>query len=200
LADGTSRDGVADGFYVGLDFGKAKFDPGNRFFGREGYRDSGADSGYKLRFGYQFIRYVAVEVGYADLGEISINGNPYLCTPTTTCSLSARTKTSGALVNAVGSWPFAERWALNGRLGAMRSKVATTEQSVPGPGPTHYSQTDMAITYGAGVSFRLNSHATASVDWARFDRYDGGPTLGGGVGVVSRGSSSLASLGLTYMF
>lgn len=199
LADGASRDWAANGFYLGLDFGKSKLGTGNRYFGPEGYRDSGDDTGYKLRLGYQFIRYVAVEVGYADLGEISINGIPYLCTPTATCSLAVRTKTRGALVNAVGSWPFAERWALNGRLGAMRSKVATTEQSFSGP-VYHYSQTATAITYGAGVSFRLNSHATASIDWLRFDRYDLGLTMGGGVVVASQGSSSLASLGLSYMF
>ena len=200
LADGASRDWVAHGFYVGLDVGKSKLGAGNQFFGPEGYTDSGDDTGYKLRFGYQFNRYVAVEVGYADLGEITINGVPYACTPTTTCSRSARTKTRGALVNTVGSWPFAERWALNGRLGAMRSRVATTEQSVPGPGTFHYSQTDVAITYGAGVSFRLNSHATAGVDWLRFDRYDLYPTFGGSAGVASQGSSSLVSLGLTYRF
>lgn len=200
FADGASRDWAASGFYIGLDFGKSKLGTGDQYFGSAGSRDSGGDTGYKVRSGYQFSRYVAVEVGYADLGEISIDGIPYSCTPTTTCSRSARTKIRGALVNAVGSWPFAERWSLDGRLGVMRTQVATTSQSVPGPGAVHYSQTDMAMIYGAGVSFRLNSHATASVDWLRFDRYDVVATFGGGVGVNSLGSSSLASLGLSYRF
>jgi OOP family OmpA-OmpF porin len=196
---------LADGkFYLGLDVGRSKLDAtvSQQFFGSRVGRESGNDTGYKLRVGYQFIRYVALEAGYADFGEISIHDIPYNCIPPATgCRFDVRSKTNGAFANVVGSWPFADGWALNGRLGAMRARVSTTEENpVVASTRRHYSDINTAVAYGAGLSYSLSSHTTLSLDWAQFDQVDLGLTLGGSAGVYDLGSSSLTSLGISYRF
>ncbi len=83
----------------------------------------------------------------------------------------------------------------------MRARVSTTEQN-PTVASTHrhYSDTNVAVLYGAGLSYELSSHTTLSVDWAQFDQVDLGLTLGGSAGVYDLGSSSLTSLGISYRF
>lgn len=195
----------ADGkLYVGFDIGRSKLDAtiSQQFFGPQVGRQDGNDTGYKLRVGYQFIRYVALEAGYADFGEFSVSGVPYTCRPPATgCSFDVRSKTSGAYANVVGSWPFAERWALNGRLGAMRARVSTTEEDPSVPSTRrHYSATNTALVYGTGLSYQLSSRTTLSLDWAQYDQIDVGLGLGGGAAVYDLGSSSLTSLGISYRF
>ena len=198
----ASADGGPGKLYVGLDAGHSKLDAAGsqQFFGPQAGQQSGHDVGYRFRLGYQFIRYLALEVGYADFGEFAINDVPYLCLPpATACRFNVRSKTSGALIHVVGSWPFAEHWALNGRLGAMYANVSTTEQN-PAIASTHrkYSDSNTALAYGAGVSYELNARVTVSVDWVKYDQVGLGPSLGGGAALYDLGSSSLASVGVSY--
>jgi OOP family OmpA-OmpF porin len=196
---------LAEGkLYAGLDVGRSRLDArtSEQFFGPQAGQKSGNDTGYKIRLGYQFIRYVALEAGYADFGEFSIENIPYFCSPASArCSFDVRSKTHGAFINAVGSWPFTDRWALNGRLGGMRAEVSTTEQN-PAIASTrrHYSDINTAVFYGAGVSYELSSRATVSLDWAQFDQVDLGLSLGGSAAVYDLGSSSLTSIGISYRF
>jgi OOP family OmpA-OmpF porin len=191
-------------FYLGFDLGSARLEAdSNQFFGASGGRQSGDDTGFKLRAGYQFSRYFAMELGFVDFGQFSIDDTPYQCPPSVPgpCTFDIRSKTRGPFVNVVLTWPLTDQWGLNARLGALNARVSTREQSsVAGELASRSSDTNVALQYGLGVSYQLNARLGLGLDWAQYDQIGLGLGLYGGPAVFDLGSSKLLSLGVTYRF
>ena len=89
-----------------------------------------------MRFGIQISRYFAVEAGYVDFGEFALRDIPYTCAPQQAgpCTYDLNSKTHGPFANLVVTWPFAERWGLNGRLGGYYADISTSERDPDVPG------------------------------------------------------------------
>lgn len=124
--------------------------------------------------GWQFHPNFAVELGYLNLGKISET------IPAGTDSYDATMKATGWTASALASYPFADRWSVHARLGAVRA----TEKFSVSSGGTHLgSETDNTteLLYGAGVGVRLNDAAQLRLDYQRAD-FDAGD-----VGVISLG-------------
>ncbi len=192
-------------FYVGLDAGSSELDASlsQQFFGPEISQHTGNDIGYRFRFGVQASRYFAAEVGYIDFGEFSLNDIPYNCAPQQTgpCTYDINSGTQGPFANIVVSWPFSERWALNGRVGGYYADITTSERDPDVPGTEQeYHDSGIGFLIGAGLSFQINPRMKISADWGKYDLIEFGPTLGGGIGAYDVGSASLASLGFAYRF
>jgi opacity protein-like surface antigen len=190
-------------FYLGFDIGNARLEAdSNHFFGPDVGRQSGHDTGFKLRLGYQLSRYYAMEIGYVDFGQFTIDGTPYLCPPGVTgpCSFDIRSKTRGPFMNLVFSWPLTDQWGVNARLGAVNARVSTREQSSVVAATSRSAATNTALQYGLGVSYELNPRVSLGLDWAQYDQIGLGVGLSGGPAFFDLGSSSLLSLGLTYRF
>jgi OmpA-OmpF porin, OOP family len=192
-------------FYVGLDVGSSDLDAtvSQQFFGPQVRQESGSDVGFKARFGIQISRYFAVEAGYVDFGEFTLRDIPYSCAPQQPgpCTYDVSSQTHGPFANLVVSWPFAERWALNGRLGGYYADISTSERDPDVPGTQQsYSDSGIGLQIGGGFSFQLDPRMTLSLDYGRYDVIDFGLAIGGGVGVYDVGSSSLVSLGFAYRF
>jgi OOP family OmpA-OmpF porin len=191
-------------FYLGFDIGNASLEAdSDRYFGSSGGRQSGDDTGFKLRAGYQFSRYFATELGFVDFGQFSIDDTAYQCPPgvPAPCTFDIRSKTRGPFVNVVLTWPLTEQWGLNARLGALNARVSTREQSsVAGEPAGRSSDTNVALQYGLGVSYQLNARFGLGLDWAQYDQIGLGLGIYGGPAVFDLGSSKLLSLGLTYRF
>jgi OmpA-OmpF porin, OOP family len=192
-------------FYVGLDIGNSRLDASlsQQFFGPGLGQQRGDDVGFRLRVGVQFSRYIAVEAGYADFGDFTLNDIPYVCAPQQPgpCTYNVSSSTHGVIVGAVGSWPFAEHWSLNGRLGGVYMDVSTSERDPDVPSSAaNYSNSGWGLHYGAGLGYQLNPRMALSLDWARYDQIDLGLTIGGAPGAYTVNTSSLASLGFTYRF
>lgn len=194
-------------FYVGLDVGRSTSDGeiSNQFFGQTVRQPAGDSTGARLRFGYQFTRYVAMEGGYVDFGEFSVHDIPYTCSTggggATSCTYDVRSKTRGVFMDVVGSWPFAGRWTLNGRLGAIRAESRTSERDPNLPASSRrYSDTNAGLMYGVGLAYSFNPRADAELSWSEFDQLGLGLDIGGGAAVFDLGSSKLLSLGVRYRF
>jgi opacity protein-like surface antigen len=193
-------------FYVGLEGGRSNSDGevSQQFFGPTVRRPTGNATGIKLRAGYQFTRYVALEGGFVDFGEFSAHDIPYACAVgggVTTCTFDVRSHTRGAFIDVAGSWPFAERWALNARLGAIHAESRTTEHDpAVASSRRRYSDSNAGLMYGAGVSFAFSARVEAELSWSEFDQLGLGLNLGGGAAVFDLGSSRLLSLGARYRF
>lgn len=203
LADsGTQPTGK---YYVGLDVGSSELNAGlsEQFFEPEFNEHTGNDIGFRVRFGIQVSRYFAVEAGYVNFGEFSLNDLPYLCAPEQEgpCTFNLRSSTDGPMANIVVTWPFAEQWALNGRVGGYYADVSTSERDPDVPGSERkYDDSGFGLQIGAGLSYQINPRMKISADWGKFDLIAFGPTLGGGVGVYDLGSAELVSLGFAYRF
>jgi opacity protein-like surface antigen len=192
-------------FYVGLDAGSSQLDASlsEQFFGPEISQHTGNDIGYRLRLGVQASRYFAAEIGFIDFGEFALRDIPYACAPQQPgpCTYDINSATQGPFANIVVSWPFAQRWALNGRVGGYYADITTSERDPDVPGTEQeYHDSGIGFSIGAGLSFQINPRMKISADWGKYDLIEFAPTLSGGIGAYDVGSASLASLGFAYRF
>jgi OOP family OmpA-OmpF porin len=185
--------------YVGLDVASSRAEGG-----LSGAETTERSTGFAIRFGYQFNRYLAAEIGYADFGDFDFEYRPSTCPgrPPGGCDIDTHTSLHGPLANVVGLIPLSDRWALKARAGVFLAEVSTQET---GPGaptspPVHFSDSNNGLHFGAAVTYRFNDNLDAEIGWTYFEQLGLGLGLGGGATVFSQGSSSLASVGIAYRF
>ena len=173
----------ATGFYAGLGLGQSRY--GIDFAGQverayEGtaFAVTGASTGrmhdtaYRVLGGYQFSPYVAIEGGWQHLG--SVNGSYALQTVhADTFARNAEWKLSGFNATLVGTYPFAERFAAIGKLGAFFSKLEFRESTTSGTGArsTFNAPDDNGahFMWGAGGSYQITDHVALRLDWDRIE-------------------------------
>lgn len=192
-------------FYAGVDIGRSRGEasPSAQFFGQTIRAPEDEATGFKLRLGYQFSKYVAVEAAYVNFGTFEFNGIPYACPANIPgpCVYNLRSRITGPLANVVGSLPLGERWSLNARAGVLYAKTEAREVNPGLPASAGSSpDSNSAITYGVGVGFKLNERLTLEADWANYDQVGLSITMGGTARAFTEGTSSLASLGVRYRF
>ena len=124
--------------------------------------------------GWQLHPNFAVELGHLNIAKISQTVS------VGTDDYDATMKATGWTASALATYPFAERWSVHARLGAVR---ATEKFSVSFDGAALGSQKDRTteLLYGAGVGVRLNDAAQLRLDYQRAD------FEAGDVGVISLG-------------
>jgi opacity protein-like surface antigen len=132
--------------YVGGALGQSKFKDACN--GIPGCDDK--DTSWGLFAGYQLNRNFSAELGYHDLGSVSVPG----------ASIDGN---AWELV-AVGAWPFTNQFSVYGKLGGYRGELKG--------GGVKESNTD--ITYGAGLQFDLNKNLGFRGEWQRYPKMGGG--------------------------
>lgn len=173
-------------WYAGLDVGLSEADVEISLFttGVPEIDDSDASStGVRVRAGYQFSRYVAVEIGYADFGDFDYEFEP---------ALRATTSLTGFIGNVVGTLPLGRRWTVNGRVGLFRMRVKNSEL-----GGADESRTKDGLQVGIGAGFRVNDHWELLLDYTKYEQLYFGPALGT-FGDYDFGDTRLTSLGVNY--
>lgn len=118
------------------------------------------DTGFRVFAGYQFNRNVALEGGWANLGEANSEG-AIAGVPT-----SFRSEASAFDLSGVLSWPVVERLSLYGKLGIYyaRSRIDRNSGGVVSQ-VTHYTG---GFTYGLGVEFDLWKLGLRA-EWQHYD-------------------------------
>jgi OmpA-OmpF porin, OOP family len=156
--------------------------------GLTGMEDDDSDRGYKFFVGYQFTDYVAIEAGYADLGDFDVRvaRDPEVGT------LTGNTSYKGYNLDVVGTWPLTSRLSAFGRVGAFRYDTAenfTGTQSLA----VSLSRDDKSTGYkfGAGLEYSFTERLSARIEAERYRIED---MLG------DNGSVNLYSAGLVYRF
>jgi OmpA-OmpF porin, OOP family len=193
-----SQSALARGWYAGLDVGLSEADAEipEFFVGAPGTDDADASStGIRVRFGYQFARYIAAEIGYADFGDFDYEFEPATCPGPNPCRFNATTSISGIMINAVGTLPLGDRWTLNGRAGWAQVRVKNSELDTSGVGD---STRKGGFQVGIGVGYRVNEHWELLLDYTKYENFDVGLPLGGPIGYYDFGDARLTSLGVNY--
>lgn len=110
------------------------------------------DVGFKIFGGFKFNQYIAAEVGYADLGEITASAP----------GVSATAEVDGFQVAVVGSYPI-EQFSLLGKVGlyVWDGEISTTF------GNFHDDGTD--FMFGLGGAFHFTPQLSVRGEWERFD-------------------------------
>lgn len=127
------------GFYLGGGFGA----------------NDDSESVWRLFGGYRAHRNIAVEFGYIDLGDMTVNGRP-------------ANSEAWELVG-LGIAPLNEQFSLYGKLGGYRGEAR-------GGG---LKETRNDLTYGLGAQYDVSRNLGVRLEWQRYTDFGGG-----GFGVV----------------
>jgi OOP family OmpA-OmpF porin len=175
-------------YYVGLSVGQSKFkdactdlDPSNGFVGN--CKDT--DTAFKIFGGAQFTRNWGGEIAYVDFGKATADGT-LLGTPAT-----ARMKVNGLAVDATGTLPLGDQFAVFAKLGLLGWHVDSSA-SLSGLGSGSMSASGSSLTYGIGAEWNFTKAFGVRAEWEHFDK----------VGDDSTGKSAieLGSIGIVYRF
>lgn len=137
------------------------------------------DTAWRGFAGYQFNRYVFLEVGYGNLGEVTGSGD-LLGSPATYNREVKAWDLSGLL-----AFPVAGELAVLARLGAYRAR--TTEDQAGAFGTLHAAGTNSGFTYGLGAGLTLWKLGVRA-EWQRYENVGVPDTLEDDIDVFSIGA------------
>jgi len=146
--------------------------------------------------GYQFMRELAIEASYTDLGKLRYHANDMLASrATATTVLEAKVK--GPTVAVIGALPLSQEWEIYARLGVIFSKVtleaqATISTSSKAGAPASDSTNSADALAGLGLAWNPTKHVKLRAEYIRFGR----------VGDKDTGEVNIDTFnaGLTYSF
>jgi len=175
LALAQARGGNSDlGFYAGASVGQSKSDC------HGGGSCDDKDTAYRIFGGYKFHPNIAVEGGYAPLGETSASfpgGN-----------VSAEANAWD--LEGVGSWGLGNNFSVFGKLGFYNAEVKLG-------GLASGKKTTTDLLYGLGGQYDFNRNLGLRLEWTRYSGVKSPDVLG-----VSGGDTDIdvVSLGALWRF
>lgn len=196
-------------WYVGVNVGQSRIDATTAEIEQAFLVDDGfvatnttldeTDTGWKAYLGYRFNRFLALEGGYADLGEATFNTTIVNAPPPlnllTPFPVSATATADGTVLAAVLHLPLTESASLFAKAGVFRWQAEFTER-ITGTNITRVSrseeQTDPA--YGVGAELRLTEGIRARVELERFK------DVGKGIGGREGRDIDFVSAGIVFAF
>lgn len=152
------------------------------------------DPGVKVLGGYRFNRHVAIEGGYAWLGEFQFSNQ---ASAPAAGAQTAQMRVIGLFVDAVGLLPLGRGFTALAKVGVVGSEVRTlrtvTGQVTPAPGLSTTAYADEAnLKYGLGMQYDLGARAAVRAEWERF--------VGLGSGQTGEVDLDVYSIGLMLRF
>jgi OmpA-OmpF porin, OOP family len=181
LAMAQAKGGNADlGFYAGASIGQSKSDCG----GSGGSCDD-KDTAYRVFGGYKFHPNIAVEGGYAPLGETSASVG----------GLGSVTAEANAWdIVGVGSFPLGNNFSILGKLGFYNAEVKLG-------GLVSGKKTTTDLTYGIGGQYDFNRNLGLRLEWNRYSKVKAPDATGGGVAVTGGDADiDVMSVGALWRF
>ena len=186
------------GAYLGLSLGQSR---ANDVDCTAGFSCDKTDMAWKIFGGYQFMRYLAAEGGYTNLGKIKAS------TDAGGTSASVSSKSTAWELLAVGSYPigtsgFAPYVKAGFYSAETKSDISLTAGGASTSGSFKKTNTDW--TAGLGVRYDFMKNFAVRAEWQRYNGVGGGDhtVTVGGVSASTSGDSTIDvfSLGAIYKF
>jgi OOP family OmpA-OmpF porin len=174
----TSTQAADTGFYVGGSLGQSS---ANNFSGSDvdaellstyaitaSTSTDDSDMGWKLFAGYRFMKYLAVEGAYTDLGKFTATST--VTSPSAgvvNTSLKANTWT----LSALGILPLGDGFSLFGRAGVSfwNTDVSATGSGGGGGGVSSASDNGTDWVYGLGAAYNFTDNLSVRGEWESYD-------------------------------
>lgn len=161
---------AAGPWYFSVAFGpaNAEVDPALVGAGAGSLGRDERDPGFKVLLGYRFTEQLAVEGGYAGLGEFRISRRLSAAD-----ALNADLRLKGLLLQGVGRLPLGAGVGLVGRAGALLSETKTF-RATSGAALFSGAAAGSAISdefnpaWGLGLEYRWSEAMSLRVDWDRY--------------------------------
>ena len=180
---GVSSAQAADtGFYVGGSLGQSTANDFNgsdidaELFSSYGITSStstdDSDTGWKVFAGYRFMKYLAVEGAYTDLGEFTAHST---VTSPSAGIVDSSIETDAWTISALGILPLGDSFSLFGRVG-VNLWSADISATGSGGGVTASASDDDDGTdwvYGVGAAWNFTNNLSLRGEWERYDLGDG---------------------------
>jgi opacity protein-like surface antigen len=192
-------------WYVSADAGNGKLGPAKYVYGRSVEPRDGSSPVFRLRAGYQFIRYFALEAAYVNLGSYSStvdmncgNAGQVQCIPDFRSDIDMQ-----ALgLFGVGLLPVGERLTFRATVGLSLREKKTHQVPVGAPDYTRTSSLAMA-SIGFGAGWALTKKLDIYAEWNQYAGDSGAPFAVGDVqapGTVKEADIRVFSLGARWRF
>ena len=172
----TSAQAADTGFYVGGSLGQSKIDISASDIDAElasaGYTSStsvdDSDTGWKLFAGYRFMKYLAVEGAYTNLGEASANS---IITVPGSGVANATVEGEAWTVSALGILPIGDKFSLFGRLGVnfWNADVSATATTSGASAALSGDDDGTDMVYGVGAAYSFTPNLSVRGEWERYD-------------------------------
>jgi OOP family OmpA-OmpF porin len=159
-------------FYVGLGIGKAKAkldDSDAAAFAVPGTASKDEiTTGYKFFAGYQFVKYLGLELTYADFGKFA-----YLFTSPTGVQGKTSYKATSTALSAVGTIPLGRDFSLLGRLGVTsnRAQRGAFENAIITPPIPEATHRKTSIIWGAGAQYDFSPALAMRLEYEDYGRF-----------------------------
>ena|SRR6188768_3001845 len=195
-AQGTLQ---APGWYAGLDVGSVRSDAkiNENVLGPTTARSTDSTTGFRVRGGYQFWKWFALELAYVDFGEFKSHFEPDDCPSgsPSPCPLDVRTSMHGLIGTVRFIVPIRQHWFLDARLGWGKMDLSVNQAG--GAGLDEDNENPL-FQYGIGGGYRFNDHWEIAFDYSEYNQEDFLQSLDGDFGVYNLGESSVSSVGVAY--
>lgn len=159
------------GWYAGVSVGQAQFSDACAKVGT-GVSCEDKDGAWRIFGGYEFNRNLAVEIGYADLGEAKGSG-----TIGGGINIQGNSKATAFDVVGVGILPIGERFGVYGKLGLYAGEISghgtASLPNFPSSQSTTGDDSASGGTFGLGARYSFTRHVAARVEWQRYLDFGG---------------------------
>lgn len=178
-APAWAQDRPSTKWYASADFGTAKNGVSDYAFGVAVPPRDEKSAVFRVRVGYQFVRFFALEAGYADLGSYR-TGIHMDCSsaPQVVCipDFESQVDLSAFHFSGVGMVPIGDRLTVRAQVGFMAREKQTHQIPITGD-DYRRSATDVLPTIGVGASFAIRPKVEVYAEWNKFVGDD--PSYGG---------------------
>jgi opacity protein-like surface antigen len=191
--------------YVSADIGSAKIGVSQYAYGIAVAPRDAKSQVFRVRVGYQFIRFFALEAGFADLGSygtgvhMDCSISPQVqCIPDFESEIDMQAWT----INGVGMIPIGNRLTVRAQIGWL-GRTKKTHQ-VPSTGADYTRSSGQVLpTYGVGASFAVKPKLEVFAEWNKFVGDD--PGYGDGTpappgSILDEADAEAFSLGVRWRF
>lgn len=124
------------------------------------------DTAWKIYGGLEVNEYIAMEVGYANLGEAKFSGDPY-----------GTAEVHGMTMQVVGTLALNPRFSLIGR-GGMNFLNLEKNGTIAGTPNNNVGDTDVAWSLGLGAQYNLSKSVGLRAEWERYFKVGDADTTG----------------------
>src|SRR5437016_7600454 len=151
------------GWYAGITVGQG----GEKDVDCAGFSCDKKDTAFRILGGYQINRNFAAELGYQDLGKVTLSAP----------GVSFNIKANVWELVGVGAYPFANQFSGYGKLGAYHGE-SKASAAVAGFGSGSLKETNTDLTFGLGVQYDVSRELGVRGEWQRYKNI-GGDNVGG---------------------
>ena len=161
---------MADNFYIFGDVGQIKFE----LDGSSDSKLSKTDTTFSIGAGYDFNKFLAVEVAYRDLGEAVESGSDF--DGVDDYDYVDKIGVTALQASVVGKLPISEVFNVYGRVGlaSLDAEYESREYYADGINPKPYSESESKTRalFGIGASFDVTSQLAVRAEYNQYAKWD----------------------------